>query len=99
MSSTPLTSVSILRPGDDGYDAARATFNVTIDQRPAAIALPRDADEVRSAVALAAEHGLRVAPQRTGHNAGPLGGLERTMLLRTDALDEVEIDVEARTAR
>jgi FAD/FMN-containing dehydrogenase len=99
MPSTPITSLAVLRPGDAGYDAARATFNLAIDQRPAAIALPRDAGEVRSAVALAAEHGLRVAPQRTGHNAGPLGALERTMLLRTDALDEVTIDVEARTAR
>lgn len=99
MPSTQLTRPTILRFGDDGYDAARATFNVTIDQRPAAIALPADADEIRSAVALATEHGLRVAPQRTGHNAAPLGALERTMLLRTDALDEVEIDVEARTAR
>jgi FAD/FMN-containing dehydrogenase len=99
MSVSPATSTRILRPGDDGYDAARATFNVTIDQRPAAIALPRDADEVASAVAVAAEHGLRVAPQRTGHNAGPLGSLANTMLLRTDALDEVEIDVADHRAR
>jgi FAD/FMN-containing dehydrogenase len=98
MLSSP-TSVAILRPGDAGYDAARATFNVTIDQRPAAIALPHDVEDVRRAVALATEHGLRVAPQRTGHNAGPLGSLEATMLLRTDALDAVEIDVEARIAR
>jgi len=99
MSATPITSVSILRPGEDGYDAGRATFNLAIDQRPAAIALPRDAGEVAAAVAIATEHGLRVAPQRTGHNAGPLGSLERTMLLRTDALDTVTIDVERRRAR
>jgi FAD/FMN-containing dehydrogenase len=99
MPSTPLTGVHVLHPGDADYDAARATFNVTVDQRPAAIALPRDAEEVAAAVVLAAEHGLRVAPQRTGHNAGPLGSLAGTMLLRTDALDEVEIDVANRRAR
>ena len=28
----------LLAPGDQGYDAARAVFNLTIDRRPALIA-------------------------------------------------------------
>ena len=100
MPSTPITGVRILRPGDDGYDAARATFNLALDQRPAAIALPRDADEVAAVVAVAAEHGLRVAPQRTGHNAGPLGLPGATILLQhRRAWTGSTIDAEGRRAR
>ena len=89
----------VLAPGDDGFDAARQAFNLMIDQRPAAIAMPADADDLGAIVRFAREHGKRVAPQRTGHNAGPLGDLSDTLLVKTNALDEVEIDQDARTAR
>ena len=53
------------------------------------------AGSVRDVVAVldaARALGLRVAPQGTGHNAGPLGPLDDTILLRTSALREVRID-------
>ena len=90
---------SLLVPGDGGWDAARQTFNTEIDQRPAAIAVPVDAADVANALRFATRHGLRVAPQRTGHNAGPLGDLRDVLLLKTDAFDGVEIDVDARRVR
>lgn len=81
-------------PGDPGYDAARLPWNVAVDQRPAAVALPRTAVEVANVVRAAAECGLRVAPQSTGHSAAPLAahGLEDTVLLRTSALNRVTAD-------
>jgi hypothetical protein len=43
---------------------------------------------------------MRVAPQTTGHNAGPLvPNLENTLLLKTTRMKGVAIDVDARTAR
>jgi FAD binding domain/Berberine and berberine like len=90
---------SVFAPGDDGYDQARLAFNVTVDQRPALAALPADADDVGELVRFAREHGKRVAPQRTGHNAAPLGSLSDTILLKTDLLGEVSIDAGARRAR
>jgi hypothetical protein len=90
---------TVLAPGDLGWDAARRAFNTDIDQQPAAIALPADAMDVASALRFAARHGLRVAPQRTGHNAGPLGDLEDVLLLKTDAFEGVEIDERARRVR
>ena len=63
-------------PGDPGYDAARTPWNVAVDQRPAAVAYPAGPDEVSEVVRAAAECGLRVAPQGTGHNAGALGPLD-----------------------
>src|SRR5262249_6835450 len=80
-------------------DRARQTFNLTLDQRPALIAFPEDAADVAAAVRFAAARGLRVAPRRTGHNAGPLPDLDDTLLLRTDNLREVHIDAAARQAR
>ncbi|MBI2246065.1 MAG: FAD-binding oxidoreductase [Nocardioides sp.] len=75
-------------PGDPGYDAARLPWNVAIDQRPAAVAMPRTAAEVATVVRVAAEAGLRVAPQSTGHNAGPLAaqGLDDVVLVRTSEM-------------
>jgi FAD/FMN-containing dehydrogenase len=86
-------------PGDPGYDAARMPWNVAIDQRPAAVAYPASAEEVSQVVEVAAALGLRVAPQGTGHNAGPLGPLDDVVLLRTSAMTSVSIDAERRVAR
>jgi FAD binding domain-containing protein len=90
---------ALLAPGDRGWDAARQAFNTDIDQQPAAIAVPADAVDVANALRFATRNGLRVAPQRTGHNAGPLGDLRDVLLLKTDAFDGVEIDVDARRVR
>jgi FAD/FMN-containing dehydrogenase len=86
-------------PGDPGYDAARMPWNVAVDQRPAAVATPRTAAEVARIVKAAQQAGLRVAPQSIGHNPGPLGSLEDTLLLRTTAMTGVRVDPERRTAR
>ncbi|MEV4510555.1 FAD-binding oxidoreductase [Dactylosporangium sp. NPDC049525] len=78
-------------PGDPGYDTARTPWNVTVDQRPAAVAYPADADEVAAVVRAAAGAGLRVAAQGTGHNAGPLGPLDDVVLVRTSAMTGVTV--------
>lgn len=90
---------AVSAPGDDGYDVTRGTFNTLDDQRPALIAVPEDVDDVVAVVGFAREHGLRIVPQRTGHNAGPLGDIAGTLLLRTDAMRAVAIDAGRRTAR
>ena len=46
-----------LRPDDAGYDTARVPWNVAVDQRPAAVASPRDTAEVASVVRAAAAAG------------------------------------------
>ncbi|HEX4698674.1 MAG TPA: FAD-binding oxidoreductase [Actinomycetes bacterium] len=86
-------------PGDPGYDAARSPWAIVVDQRPAAVAYPTTAAEVVEVVRAAAAAGLRVAPQGTGHNAGPLRDLERAVLVRTGAMRGVTVDVDTRTAR
>jgi hypothetical protein len=90
---------AIVAPGDRGWDEARVAWNLAVDQCPALVALPSSARDVAAVVAYAADQGLQVAPQGTGHNAGPLGSLEDTILLKTERLREVTIDPVERTAR
>jgi UDP-N-acetylenolpyruvoylglucosamine reductase len=90
---------AVVREGDADWDSARRAFNLTVDQQPVAVAFPSDVADVRSAVRYAADAGLRVAPQRTGHNAAPLGSLEDAIIVRTDNLQGIEIDAARRHAR
>jgi FAD binding domain len=98
-SLSSLMSGRIVLPGDRDWDAARQAFNLLVDQRPAAVALPADEDDVAAVVNYARRHGLRIAPQATGHNAGPLGSLEETILVHTSRLTDFSIDATARRVR
>ena len=86
-------------PGDPGYDAARMPWNLAVDQRPAAVVYPASTAEVVEVVRAATAAGLQVAPQGTGHNAGPLGSLSDVVLLRTSAMTGVTVDPVARRVR
>jgi FAD/FMN-containing dehydrogenase/enamine deaminase RidA (YjgF/YER057c/UK114 family) len=106
-SSTPAESLRGLcggrvhLPGDPGYDAARTPWNLAVDQRPAAVAVPHTVEEVGEVVRAAAAAGLRVAPQSSGHGAAPLGerDLSGVLLLRLHELTGVTIDPAAGVAR
>ena len=90
---------TVTGPSDAGYDEARAAWQLVADQRPAVVVEAESAEDVAAAVRFARTHGLRVAPQGTGHNAAPLGSLEGTLLLRTHRMRGVEVDPAARRAR
>lgn len=89
----------MVRPGEPDWDAVRSTFNLLIDQRPDAVAVPADEREVAAVIAGARKRGLRIAPQATGHNAGPLGSLDRTVVLNTSALTGISIDPNERRVK
>jgi FAD/FMN-containing dehydrogenase len=89
----------IVLPGDPGWDTARLAWNLALDQRPFAVALVESAEDVVAIVEFASVHGLRVAPQSTGHGASALASLEDAILVKTERMRRVEIDAEARRAR
>ena len=89
----------VVVPGDSDWDASRQAFDLLVDLQPHAVAFPSDERDVVAVVNYAREHGLRVAPQATGHNAGPLGSLEGTILASTSRLTGVSIDAAARRVR
>ncbi len=89
----------VVLPADGGYDEARAAWDLLADQRPAAVVYAAGVADVQVTIAFAAERGLRVAPQGTGHHAASRAPLEGSILLRTERMREVVIDPGARTAR
>jgi FAD/FMN-containing dehydrogenase len=70
------TDGKLVLPDHGRWEEARQAWNLAVDQRPAAVALPESADDVVAVVELARNFGLRLAPQGTGHNAAP--GRSRT---------------------
>src|SRR3954463_9677808 len=90
---------AVVLPDDPRYDEARSSFNVLVDQRPAAVAFPSDARDVADAVAYAQRAGLRVAPQATAHNQAPLGDMEELLLVNVSRLQDVRVDPATRSVR
>ena len=92
--TTPTTSQEtfvVLAPGDDGYDRAVRPWNVAVSMRPAIVVVASTAAHVADAVRYAAERGLRVAVQCTGHGAAVAAG-DDVLLVCTSGLDEVRVD-------
>ncbi|MFC5751398.1 FAD-binding oxidoreductase [Actinomadura rugatobispora] len=82
-------------PGADGYDEERIGFQLLDPHRPSAVVAAAGEDDVRAAVAFAAEHREPLAVQATGHGlARPTGGV----LVSTRRMTAVRVDPEARTA-
>ena len=86
-------------PGLAGYDQARQAWNLAVDQRPGVVVVAESVSDVVEAVRYARTHGMRIAPQSTGHGAVPLEPLDGAMLLRTTRMRNVSIDPAARIAR
>jgi FAD binding domain/Berberine and berberine like len=86
-------------PKDPGWDQARQAWNLAVDQHPAAVATPESPEDVVAVIEIAREHGLRVAPQGTGHGAPPRASLEGSVLADMSRMNAVEIDPERRRAR
>ena len=89
----------VFAPGDQGYGRARQAWDLAVDQRPAVVVLAESVVDVVRAVRFARSHGLRIAPQSTGHGALPLELLEDVMLLRTSRMRRVDIFPATNSAR
>ncbi|MCI3927702.1 FAD-binding oxidoreductase [Streptomyces sp. AN091965] len=86
----------VLVRGDAAYDAERAAYHRVIDHHPAAIVVPRHADDIATAVRIASHHRVPIAVQATGHgiSRSAHGGL----LINTRRLNRIRIDPSQRTA-
>jgi FAD/FMN-containing dehydrogenase len=93
-----MTGELVLR-GDPDWDEARRAWNLAVDQRPAAVALPESAGDVVGVVEFARNAGLKIAPQGTGHSASAIDSLDDTILLKTERMRGVDVDPVAKIAR
>jgi hypothetical protein len=89
----------IATPSDADWDEARLAWNLAADLRPSAVAFVESAEDVAKTVRFAAENGLRVSGQGTGHGAAPLGSLEDAILIKTEKLRGIEVDADRQVAR
>ena len=94
-----LLTGDVVESGTEEWDVARRAWNLAVDQQPVAVVFPASAGDVATTVAFAAEHGLKVACQGGGHNAGPISWEDATLLVKTERLRGITIDAPARRAR
>jgi FAD/FMN-containing dehydrogenase len=88
-----------IRPGDAGYDAARAVYNGGIDRRPTLIVQPTGAADIRDAVAFARQQKLPLAVRCGGHSVAGVSAVEGGVLIDLSSLKGVHVDPERGTAR
>ena len=95
------TSLSgrVLVPGDDGYDASRAVFNVAIDRRPRLIAQCACDGDVALALQHARSLNLPISVKCTGHNVAGFAVCDDGMVIDLSPMRHVVVNPELRTAR
>jgi FAD/FMN-containing dehydrogenase len=96
MTTPPVTTARLLRPGDEAYDAARRVWNGMIDRRPRLIVEAATIDDVRWAIAEAGRTGLPLAIRGGGHNVAGNGTVDDGILLDMGAFRLVTVDPSAR---
>ncbi|WP_019346507.1 MULTISPECIES: FAD-binding oxidoreductase [Mycolicibacterium] len=87
----------VLLSGDPGFDAARAPWNLAVDQSVQAVVDIADLDDAAALIRFARKVGVPIAVQPNGHGAS--NAMAGTILARTAALNSTHVDTATRTAR
>jgi FAD/FMN-containing dehydrogenase len=91
---------TLLRSGDDGYQASRRIFNMRHDEAtPALIAKPIDQAAVAMALRYASENDLPVAIRGGGHGIDGAAMPQDSLVLDMSGFKAIDIDPENRTIR
>ncbi|AXB47385.1 FAD-binding oxidoreductase [Amycolatopsis albispora] len=86
-------------PGQPGYEAATAVFNLTAPATPAAAAEVSTVDEIRAALDYARAFRLGVRMHTTGHASPTQRPMDDALLVKVRPSGPVEVDVARRVAR
>lgn len=87
----------VLAAGDPALPAAAGTFNLAVTHHPAVLVAATSAEDVAAAVGWAADRGLSVAVQGTGH--GAVSPVDDGLLVTTGRMQGVSVDPARRLAR
>lgn len=90
---------SLVLPGEDAYDEARAVWNAAIDRRPAAIARCADATDVARALECARARELPVAVRGGGHSFAGKSTCDGGLVIDCSPMKRVEVEPGRRVAR
>jgi FAD/FMN-containing dehydrogenase len=90
---------AVLRPGDLGYDEARAIWNGLIDRRPAMIVQCTGAADVVDAVNFAREQGLLLSIKAGGHNVAGNAVNDGGLVIDLSQMNGVYVDPTTKLVR
>jgi FAD/FMN-containing dehydrogenase len=90
---------TLLRPSDDGYDAARRIHNGLIDRRPALIARCSGTADIAVAVRFARQTGIALAVRGGGHNVAGRAVPENGLMVDLSRMKGIHVDAGAATVR
>ncbi|MGA7949985.1 MAG: FAD-binding oxidoreductase [Thiobacillaceae bacterium] len=88
---------ALIRPGDEGYDAARKVYNGMIDKHPAFIAQCVDVADVIAAVTFGREAGLLIAVRGGTHSGPGLGTVDDGLVIDLGRMRGTQVDPAAGT--
>jgi hypothetical protein len=89
----------LLRPGEGGYEDARAIWNGMVARTPGLIARCADVRDVQNAVRAGSEAGILTAVRCGGHSLAGFSTCEGGMVVDLSRMRQVTVDPEARRAR
>jgi hypothetical protein len=89
----------LIRPGDAGYDEARAVWNGAIDKHPAAIVRCAGVADVRHAVEFARSQDLLVAVRGGKHSLPGFSTCDGGIVIDLSGMKGMRVDPAARTAQ
>jgi FAD/FMN-containing dehydrogenase len=88
----------VIRPGDEGYAAARALWNAAHDRRPELIVRCAGVADVIASLRFARSQSLEVAVRGGGHSIAGFSGVDGGLVIDLSRMRGVLIDPEARRA-
>lgn len=91
-------SGTLLTPGDEAYEDARAVFNSAVETRPAVIAQCENTADVQEALAFAQQTGMPVAVRSGGHSVAGASLVQDGLVLDLRRMNGVSISPDARSA-
>ncbi|MEM1046864.1 MAG: FAD-binding oxidoreductase [Pseudomonadota bacterium] len=94
-----IAKVETLHPGMAEYETARTVWNAMIDERPAAIARCRSADNAAGAIRAARAADLAVSVKGGGHNIAGTAVGSGALMIDLSAMRAVRVDAGRRIAR
>lgn len=90
---------TLVLPEDETYERARHIWNARLNKRPAAVAQCIDSDDICAALTFAQLHSLPFTIRGGGHDYAGHSVCDDGLVIDLSALDQVEINLDARTAR
>jgi FAD/FMN-containing dehydrogenase len=82
----------VLKPGDPGYDAARAVWNAMVDRRPRLIARCRNVADVQAAIRAGRDRNLEIGVRCGGHSVVGLGVPDDGLMIDLTPMGGVRVD-------